>query len=249
MTQLHIFVIINPEPFFGDYILTKDFKTKEIKGTKTVAQRLKSARKKLEFNLEDAEKTTNIRLKYLEAFENGNFAVFPSEVYALGFLRRYCDFLNLNVEAIATQYKIERNAANSLIPEQKKDSFSPQSSAPRFDISITPKTLAIIAVTIIVASLLVYIWWSVQKFSAPPKLIITKPTSNQVVTDDKLLIAGNTDPGTYVFINNETVSVNQKGQFSMEVNLDQNTSTLQIIAKNRLDRQTIHVIKVIDEKK
>lgn len=227
--------------------MTKDFKTKEIKGTKTVAQRLKSARKKLELSLEDAEKTTNIRLKYLEAFEGSNFSVFPSEVYALGFLRRYANFLELNAAEISQQYKIERNAAISLSPE--KDSFSPKKAAPRFDISITPKTLAIFAVVVTVLGLLTYIWWSVKQFSAPPKLIITKPTSQMEITDDKLLIEGKTEPGTYVFINNEPVSVNQKGQFSQEVNLNQGISTFQVAAKNRLDRQTVHVIKVVDENK
>ncbi len=228
--------------------MTAEFKTKEIKGTKTVAQKLKAARKKMELTLEISESETNIRLKYLEAFEGGNFAAFPSEVYAIGFLRRYAGFLLLDVNSIASQYKIEWNAAISLIPDQKNDSFSPKGSVPRFDISVTPRTMAVVAVILVVASLFIYIWWSVQKFSAPPLLIITKPTANQTISNDKLLVEGKTDPGTYVYINNEPVSVNQKGKFSQEVSLDQNMTILQVTAKNRLDRQTVHVIKVVDEK-
>lgn len=227
--------------------MAEDFKTKEIRGTKTVAQKLKSARKKLNLTLEDAEKDTNIRLKYLNAFESNNFNVFPSEVYAIGFLRRYANYLTLSTDATISQYKIEWNAAAQLSPAKNEDSFSPKSSLPRFELSITPKTFVIISVFIVVASLVTYIWWAVQKFSAPPTLIITQPASNQTITENKLTIAGKTDAGAYIFINNESVSVNQKGQFSQEVNLTSDMTTLQIVAKNRLDRESIHVIKVIDE--
>ncbi len=227
--------------------MTKEFKTKEIKGAKTIAQKLISARKKMGKSLLDAEQDTNIRLKYLEAFENNIFEDFPSEVYALGFLRRYSAYLGLDPKAIISQYKIEWNAAQTLLPEEKKTGFGPKSSMPRFNFTITPKTIAALAVAIVVLSLLGYIWWAVKKFSAPPSLMLTKPKAEDVITDDKILIEGKTDPGTYIYINNEPIDVNPNGKFSQEINLGEGVSTLQIVAKNRLDRENVHVIKIVDE--
>lgn len=228
--------------------MTKEFKTKEIRGTKTVAQKLKMARKKKETDLEKAERDTNIRLKYLEAFEDNKFSVFPSEVYAVGFLKRYAEYLSLKSDSIISQYKIEWNSAASQMDNPQKDNFSPKGNLPKFDFVITPKTVAIICIALLILSLLVYIWWAVRKFSAPPLLIITKPTQNQVITTDSIIIEGKTDPGSYIYINNEPIDVNQQGRFTQEVGLGQGMATLQIVAKNRLDRRSIHVIKVVEEK-
>ncbi|MDO8513582.1 MAG: helix-turn-helix domain-containing protein [bacterium] len=229
--------------------MTKAFKTKELRGTKTVAQKLKIARKRINISLEDAERDTNIRSKYLAAFEDGQFEHFPSEVYAIGFLRRYAEYLSLPANAIISQYKIEWNAANSRVPNDKtKESFSPNSHFSRFDFSITPKSIVTIFGIIVVLSLLIYIWWAVEKFSSPPSLIITKPLNNQTITSDKITIEGRTDPGTYIYINNEPINVATNGKFSQDVSLSQDMTTLQIVAKNRLDRRSIHVIKVVDIK-
>ncbi|MBX3063706.1 MAG: DUF4115 domain-containing protein [Anaerolineae bacterium] len=57
---------------------------------------LREARQRLNLTLLQAEKQTRIRVKYLEALENGNYGALPSAVHARGFLRSYARFLNLD---------------------------------------------------------------------------------------------------------------------------------------------------------
>ena len=45
--------------------------------------------------LEEAERTTRISRRYLEALENENFGLLPAPVYARGFLRTYARYLGL----------------------------------------------------------------------------------------------------------------------------------------------------------
>lgn len=65
---------------------------------------LREAREARGHSLEDVEKATRIRVKYLEALESGDFGVLPSATQARGFLRNYAQFLGLDAEAVLARY-------------------------------------------------------------------------------------------------------------------------------------------------
>lgn len=65
---------------------------------------LREAREARGHSLEDVEKSTRIRVKYLEALESGDFGVLPSATQARGFLRNYALFLGLDAEAVVARY-------------------------------------------------------------------------------------------------------------------------------------------------
>jgi len=66
-----------------------------------IGQQLSSARESRGITLEQAEKDTRIRLKYLAAMEAGDFDVLPDDVIARGFLRNYARYLGLDPEPLA----------------------------------------------------------------------------------------------------------------------------------------------------
>ncbi|MFP3345109.1 helix-turn-helix domain-containing protein, partial [Halomonas sp. SIMBA_159] len=51
--------------------------------------------------------TLRIRLRYLEAIEDGRFDDLPGSVYAVGFIRTYAEFLNLDTEEMVRRFKDE----------------------------------------------------------------------------------------------------------------------------------------------
>jgi cytoskeleton protein RodZ len=61
---------------------------------------LTEAREARGITLDQAERETRIQRRYLVALEQENFAVFPAEVYARGFLRSYAGYLHLNADAL-----------------------------------------------------------------------------------------------------------------------------------------------------
>jgi cytoskeletal protein RodZ len=65
---------------------------------------LREAREAQGRTLDDVEKATRIRAKYLEALEAGDFAALPSQTQARGFLRNYAQFLGLEPEPLLAQY-------------------------------------------------------------------------------------------------------------------------------------------------
>jgi len=69
--------------------------------TNTVGKKLSSARTAQSLSLEQASQATHIRVHYLEALEQGELDLIPSQAQASGFLRSYASFLGLDPDQIA----------------------------------------------------------------------------------------------------------------------------------------------------
>ena len=65
---------------------------------------LRATREQNALSLEEVEAQTRIRVKFLEALENGDLTVLPSSAHAKGFLRNYAQFLRLDANAITMQF-------------------------------------------------------------------------------------------------------------------------------------------------
>ena len=72
---------------------------------KRVGAYLKEAREAKKLSIKEVARQTNITGKYLEALENEDYSQFPGETYALGFLRNYSEFLNLDTDHLMQLYR------------------------------------------------------------------------------------------------------------------------------------------------
>lgn len=71
----------------------------------SIGKFLKQAREKNGYNIEQVARETHISKRYLRALEDEDFSVFPGETYAIGFLRNYAEYLELDPEEIVALYK------------------------------------------------------------------------------------------------------------------------------------------------
>jgi transcriptional regulator with XRE-family HTH domain len=69
-----------------------------------IGQQLRAAREAKGLTLEDVERVTRIRARYLIALEADDFAALPSDIQARGFLHNYAQFLGLPVTALVANY-------------------------------------------------------------------------------------------------------------------------------------------------
>ena len=74
---------------------------------------LKRAREAQELSIEEIALSLKLRVVYLHALESGNWDEMPGEVYAIGFLKQYAAYLNIDVsesvELLKTgQYKLTK---------------------------------------------------------------------------------------------------------------------------------------------
>jgi cytoskeletal protein RodZ len=90
-----------------------DKHTREVLALKEIGDLLREAREACGMTLQQASEITKVRTKYLEAIENGEFAVIPGEVYLKGFIRTYADCLGLDGAQVIAQYNELRRARDS----------------------------------------------------------------------------------------------------------------------------------------
>jgi cytoskeletal protein RodZ len=81
-----------------------------------VGRSLVEARTAKELTLADVEKATRIRQKYLEAFEQGDYASLPRGAVARGFLRTYTTYLGLDPDDALRRYSQESGDADEEMP-------------------------------------------------------------------------------------------------------------------------------------
>jgi cytoskeletal protein RodZ len=82
----------------------------------TILQETREARN---LTLEDVAQVTRIRVRYLEALEEGRYDVLPTPVHVRGFLRNYAIFLNLDPEPLIARYNSSRKVVRD-IPVSKQ---------------------------------------------------------------------------------------------------------------------------------
>ncbi len=75
--------------------------------------------------LEQVADETNISKRFLQGIESDDFSGFPGEVYTLGFIRNYAEFLSLNSSAMVELYRSDESTRQS--ETDKSESIEPPS--------------------------------------------------------------------------------------------------------------------------
>lgn len=70
----------------------------------SLGEMLRQARETQALSLQEVEAQTRIRVKFLQALEDGDISVLPSATHARGFLRNYAQFLRLNVDDVIARF-------------------------------------------------------------------------------------------------------------------------------------------------
>ncbi len=69
-----------------------------------IGEKLRNGRKAKGLSLQDIQKATKIRMKYLEALENWDVDELPPGVYSRGIIRRYCEQVDIDSEPLLKKY-------------------------------------------------------------------------------------------------------------------------------------------------
>jgi cytoskeletal protein RodZ len=95
-----------------------------------MGHRLHEARDKKGWSLEEAEKATRIRARFLEALEADDYAALPSGTQARGFLKIYAEYLGLDAGQVIDWYDAWRKKPRAQIPFPITRPAKPRSKAP-----------------------------------------------------------------------------------------------------------------------
>lgn len=190
-------------------------------------------------SLEDVEKATRIRRKFLEAIENDDYTIIPSLAYARGFIKNYSEFLGLDSHTMLAFFRRESHdiSKQSLLP---KRSLFPQDSLLR----LTPGRFLIFLLGVCSILFLSYFVLQYRQLQAPPPLSIEKPEKEKIVEEGKVDVIGKTAADATVTVNGVSVLVRSDGNFFDQVSLNSGVNTITITATSRYGKSTTIVRKV-----
>ncbi len=209
----------------------------------TLGENLKKIRKKSGISLEEMAVQTKIKQDYLRKIEAGDFEKMPFDVYIKGFLRNYAKHLNLNPEKVIAQFNKEIGVRENILKYQKRDQEKLKNRIP--SLTITPKMASIFISFIVVLIGLIYFYSELDSFSKKPNLTIKTPNSSDSIQDSSVKIAGATDIGNKISINNELVPVNSTGNFEETIGLQKGSNEIIIEASNKREKHTQKILNII----
>lgn len=208
----------------------------------TLGEQFKTARVALKLSVFDVSSQTKIPVKYLKWLEEGDYESLPSEVYVRGFIMKYARVLNINSDALFSQYLVETEIFNKI---RSKKNIMPVLRAPR--IVVTPRLIAILASLIIFAGVLGYFGWQIRSFMRPPQIILDVPLSDWVTNSDSQLLQGSALGANILMINEKVAGLDDQGHFNEILNLNKGLNMIELKAKNSLGKETILIRKIIFE--
>jgi len=203
---------------------------------------MKKVRSERRLSLSEISKNTKIQSKYLEYLENGEYEKLPADVYVRGFLGSYAAYLGVNEKALAKLYEREKSIQRSIKKIDDRDNSVGPVKLSRF--VITPKFFVIFFISIFVLAGFFYLYREASSLTAYPRLVIMEPSDGEIIEERITNVKGVTDKDAQAFINNQPVLVNDKGEFSENVELQEGVNVIIVKSKSKLDKESAQTITI-----
>ncbi len=200
---------------------------------KSVGEILKKTRKKRGYTLLEVSEELKIHPRFLKALESGDYSVFAHNLHAKGFLKNYADFLGLNVSEVLAFWRREYKSFS-----EQPEIWDVTKPVDQPKIVFTPKKLLMFLTAIFVLGFIGYIFWQYRSIAGPPKLEVTNPSRDMVVSEPQIILRGEADPNSTVKINGQDVLLSDEGNFAFDYVLSDGPNTLTFTAVNEFGRET-----------
>lgn len=205
---------------------------------RTVGQLLREERQKKGFSLEQVEKATKIRRKFLEAIETDQYKLIPASPYIQGFIKNYSDFLELKSYTILALLRRQLSGKENQAKAVLEEPLTPSSWR------LTPNKVIFVMVFILIVSLFGYFLWQYQNLHAAPPLTVASPNDDSVTKATEVPVFGDTDPDVSLTINSEPVVVKTDGKFYKDLLLTVGGNTIKVEAVTRVGKKSTVVKRV-----
>ena len=210
----------------------------------TAGEVLKNKRESLKKDINTVSADTKIQRRYLEYIESNQFDKFDSNIFAIGFLKIYAQYLELDVEKVLALY---RRSTKTKPTVTKKNNVLIK----RSKFKVSPKLIGVITLSVFLISVIGYIGYQIYMFQKPPILTISQPVDEYISNEENILIKGITQISTVVEINGTKIDVNDSGEFESEYTLTQGVNTLSVSAwkESNTNQKTMVTLKVVYQPK
>jgi cytoskeleton protein RodZ len=200
----------------------------------TVGDTLKKIRLEKNISLEEIEKATKIRKKYLIALEENDRENLPPLAFVKGFIKNYSEYLGIDSKQMMTIYRREYDERKSQRISSKEINVPMRSPFLR----ITPNS---ILAGVILFGLIIffgYLFYQYRIVTLPPQITISSPKENEIFKTNDIIISGKTNSDNKVLINNQNITVEQDGSFNQKIEIHSGINKINIKAINKRNLTT-----------
>ncbi len=221
--------------------MTPEFSRKQI-NSKTLGERLREIRERAGVSLEEIANAIKVNKKYLRQIENDDYENMPSEIYVRGFLRNYANFLRISAKDVLRIYEKERGIENNIKKTNKKEKKNKKINIPT--VTLSSRMVFGIFFGIFVVLIGWYFYKEAGRFSATPRLLISKPVNNSIIEHSSTELVGVTDVGNKVTVNGQAIFVNERGEFGERIALKKGINELIVKVVNKFGQEITKTIKL-----
>jgi cytoskeleton protein RodZ len=155
----------------------------------TLGHTLEKTRHSLGRSLSEAEADTRIRVRLLEALENGNYEALPSPAYVKGYIISYAKFLGLDPEPLIALYEAETGRPVRTEPVRLPE----QVVTPRGHVQHLPLRTGLLVLGALI--LIVVAVWGVSRALEGPEAPPPIPSIPEETGTAEPAVPGTTAPG------------------------------------------------------
>lgn len=210
---------------------------------KTVGETLKEARLKQSLSLEEIEKLTKIRVRFLQAIEENDFAKIPQATTSRGFIRNYAQVLGFSPEGVLAIFRRDfvENEKGQIIP---KGIITPLG---KFKFSWSPKLTLMGGVLITLIFFLGFLLRQYLNYVSSPKITIIFPSEGAIFFKNEVEFLGKTDKDASFYINGEIVNLSPAGEFRKKVDLveGENEVVLEAVSRRKQKTRIVRGVKFL----
>lgn len=197
---------------------------------KTVGDLIKEIRRQNNISHEELGEMTHIKTSFIKAIEESRWDALPELPVVIGFVKSISHFLDIDEEHSVALLKRE-------YPPKVK---LPKKTIVKSTQVIWGPRLTFLALVILILVVVVgYLGFQYVKFNTPPKLQLNSPYEEEIIKTKTLTITGVTDSDATIEVNNQPVLVEASGKFTTQIEVNDKTSQVEVIAKTRSGKETV----------
>lgn len=207
---------------------------------KTVGSTLREARLSKNLSLDQVERDTKIRVKFLEGIEADDYSKLPSNSYAKGFIKNYGTYLGLDTETLLAFFRRQTAEVpkSSLLPKGVSEPLN------QAFFRLTPERFLAVLLAGLAVVFLAYFGLQYRSLQLPPQLTIESPQEKLITNNQRIDILGKTDADATVTVNGASVIIRSDGRFFDQVALVPGINKITITATSRYGKSLTVVREV-----
>lgn len=198
---------------------------------KTIGLYLREQRKRKNLSFEDLSAKTKIRREFLVSVEKEEWDKLPEFSVVSGFVKNMADAVEMDRQQAVALLRRDYSLRNA------KAEVNPRPEVPR-EFRLSPQLTFILGVGAVIGAIAFYLLFQYFSFTRPPALAIYTPEEEEIVFEQELSVTGKTDPGTTVIVNSQPALVQEDGLFATTIEITQNSTIIDVVAKSRAGKET-----------